>query len=85
MKTNGRTRAMVMEADSIQATSHAGVELLVIEHFGDDGRKRRVTVRLGGFGAEELAAKLSDLLKARRERMESLERHLSTAVEESKR
>lgn len=81
-----RCRSMRITADAIrEVTEPGGRESLIIEEFVYGGPSRRVTINLGSMGAEELAVKLSLLLKARRDRMESLERHLTSAVPESKR
>lgn len=81
-----KTRSMVLSADMITGLStSSGKESLVIEQWRRDNEKLRVTIELGSHGAEELAVKLSAMLRARRERAASLERYLATAVEESKR
>lgn len=81
-----RCRSMRIDADGIRSVVEStGRETLVIEQYVYGGPSRRVTIDLGSMGAEDLVAKLAVLLKARRARMESLERHLAHAVEESKR
>ena len=77
---------MKISADTIEhKVSPSGLESLVFEHYDDQGLARRVTVELGSSGAEDLVVRASELLKARRQRMERLERYLASAVEESRR
>lgn len=88
MKTKPRKpkcRSMRIEAGGMSTLIENQREHLVIEQYTYGGAEKRVTIDLGHSGAEELAVKLSLFLKARRERMQSLERHIASAVEESKR
>lgn len=67
---------MHVKGDAFSVAFDAENESLVVEQYADGGISRRVTIALSGWAAEELAERLGDILKRRRENAARLERCL---------
>lgn len=75
---------MRISGDAFRVETNGSEESLVVEQYGGlAGVTRRVTISLAGWGAEEVAERIGELLRKRKENAARLERYLVAAAAET--